>query len=147
MKNKTLEKHWRYVADVANQYGYECWNHNDSLQGIGATIYKEDKFVPIINLNIEPELIIDKRVVITAKMFFLIQDRNGNDILTGKTCAVHSLEDCEDFEIRLKEMCKYVFNKYSQYSRENRLDFAFNEYKEERMEWNNIDIKGVKGDN
>lgn len=62
-------------------------------------------------------------------------DRNGNDILHGPTCAVYILDDCKDFESKLEKMCTYVFDKYSKYSRENRLDFKFNNLKEERIEW------------
>ena len=143
MTYKVLQIYWDYVSSIADDYGYDCWHHNNVSQGIGTIMSKEDRFVPIINLGITPELVIDGKVVIPAEISFIVEDRNGNSILSGETCAVHRLKDCEDFEVRLEAMCKYVFDKYSQYSRENRFDFVFNEYEKERIEWNKREIEEV----
>ncbi len=126
MTEEKLINAWEYVEDVAEKYGYSCWSHNDVSLGAGATIYKDDDiFTPIICLHIWW----DEGISIHVK------DRNGNSILDGPTCAIHILDDCEDFEEKLKKMCTYVFEKYSKYARTNRLDFRFNNLEEERVEW------------
>ena len=129
--NKKLSKAWKYVEKFAKERGYECWSHNSVSQGAGATIYKdEDRFIPIMSLNIWWG----------EGVSIHVEDRNGNAILDGECCAVHILNSCKDFEDRLEKMCAYVFDKYSKYSRENRLDYVFNNLKEERIEWHKIEI-------
>ena len=127
MDEKKLINAWEYVDKVAVTRGFCCIDHNDADQGAGATIFTNtnDTFVPIFHLNIWWR----------EGLSIHVMDRNGNDILHGPTCAVHILDDCKDFESRLEKMCTYVFDKYSKYSRENRLDFKFNNFKEERIEW------------
>ena len=127
MNEKKLIKAWKYVDKYAKEKGFGYWDHNNEYQRAGATIttISNDKFVPIFNLNIWWG----------QGLSIHVEDRNGNDILDGPTCAVHILNDCKDFEKKLEKMCDYVFGKYSQYSRENRLDFRFNNLTQERIEW------------
>lgn len=136
MTNREIDKNWDACIDMATEYGYEGYSYNETNLGIGSTFFKTDRFVPIINLCVYPEVKKGKDVLVPASMSIHVKDRNGNDILTGVCCAVHTLEDCEDFKNRFADMCRYVFDKYSQYSKTNRLDFVYNELSEERINWN-----------
>ena len=125
MTNKQLNTYWDKVIVMAEKYGYSCVNHNDVTMGTGSVFYNHnDSFTPIINLVISREL---NRMnpIVPASILLLVEDRNGTNILNGPNCAVNVLKDCEDFDKRLEEMCKYVFDKYSHYSKKNRLDFIF----------------------
>ena len=137
MTTKQIDKLWNRFHKIAEGYGYDCYPHNDRNMGIGTTCCQSDRFVPIINLSIQPELKYKhkKEVAIPMSMTLFVKDRNGNTVIDGPYCAVYSLNDCPDFNEKFEDMCTYVFDKYSAYSRENRLDFAFNELTEERKEW------------
>ena len=138
MTNKQLKKYWDIFDMTAIAYGYKCNNHDDLYMGIGSMCYKADKFAPLIHLRIEKGYKVGKEVIIPTSMNILVEDRNGNNILDGNVCGVYRLEDCDDFENKFTDMCKYVFDKYVVYSKDNRLDFVFNGYKEERIKWNNM---------
>jgi len=136
MTDKQIEKAWDTFLKVADEYGYKYNHHNDSTMGTGTTCWKDDPFIPIIKLDIRSELKIRSKLIDPASMTIFVRDRNGNTILGGEFCAVHTLKDCKGFSKKLKEMSRYVFDKYSKYSRENRLDFVFNGLKMERVDWN-----------
>lgn len=135
MNNKQLNKYWDRFLDIAESYGYSCINHNDHAMGTGSILFKSDKFVPIIQLCIWQELKTKGKVVEDGSISIHVEDRNGNSVLDGPTCAIHCLKDCPDLEEKFEKMCSYVFEKYSKYSKQNRLDFVFNELPEERIEW------------
>jgi len=122
-----ITKCWNSIGKIGKKYGYNELVHNGFSLSHGSTFYKadKDKFAPIITFNIWGN-----------EVSIHVQDRNGNTILTGETVAIHILKNCKDFEKKFNQMCGYVFDKYSKYSKQNRLDFAFNELQEERILWN-----------
>ncbi len=127
MTSKQINGYWDRISKIAEKYGYSEYAFNDINLGTGSDFYKDgDIFAPLIKY-----IIWNKESVSIH-----IQDRNGNDIMHGPTCAVHTLNDCKDFKERFEMICSYVFEKYSKYSKQNRLDFVFNEIKQERIDWN-----------
>jgi hypothetical protein len=126
LNEKNEIKLWDRFDEIAKEFGYEISTHNNSTQGRGTYSFKSDKFVPMINIHLWHDSI-----------SIFIEDRNGNSILHGETCEICNLKYQEDsFEeitIRFEKMCNYVFNKYKVFSKDNRLDFIFNEMKMERV--------------
>lgn len=120
---------WEIFNDKANEFGYTIRTYNDSIMGIGTTAFQqEDKYIPIILFKIGYK-----------EVSIMVQDRNGDAILMGDLCACYKLKDVdsEDYEQKFAEMCDYAINKWSKYSKDNRLDFVFNNLEQERIDWDN----------
>lgn len=137
-REKSLLQIWDKFDDLMVERGYGILTHNDVSLGRGTVAYKDDKFSPLFELKIWGGEIAENFVSI------FVTDRNGNTILGGETVAIYSLNDVGDFEKNLSlfaKMFEDVYEKYSVYSKSNRLDFAFNEMKLERKIY--VDTKNL----
>ncbi|MDF2880255.1 MAG: hypothetical protein K0R54_812 [Clostridiaceae bacterium] len=134
--------------DKYEDLGFKLWDKFDKKleelgffidvsQGRGTLAFNnKDTFVPIIKLlywyrNLE-KIQYDK-----GYFSIHVEDRNGNKILNGNTVAVYILditteEDFDKIEARFDNMLEEVINNYSKYCKENRLDSAYKELKEDR---------------
>lgn len=99
--------------------------------GYGGYASKDDKFAVIFKLveNIHPR---------SFSLFAV--DRNGYFALDGETAAIYSISVGEDTtmdEIKNKFniMLNDIYEKYGFYSKENRLDFVYNEMEIERKNY------------
>lgn len=113
-------------------------NEGDSIQylGYGGDAIKEDKFAVFFRLvsNIYPR-----------SFSIFVTDRNGNSIITGETVAIYSIEsddnaDNKELVSKFKILLNDIYNKYKDYSRENRLEFSYNELEMERKDYTEIDL-------
>ncbi len=116
-------------------------NEGDSIQylGHGGNAIKEDKFAVFFELvsNIYPR-----------SFSIFVEDRNGNSIITGETSAIYSIKpddnvDIKELAIRFKILLNDIYNKYKDYSKENRLEFSYNELEMERKDYTEIDLNEV----
>lgn len=117
-------------------------NEGDSIKylGYGGDAIKDDKFAVYFKLvsNIYPR-----------SFSIFATDRNGNSILTGETVAIYSLKSDDNADIkelakRFKILLNDIYNKYKDYSKENRLEFAYNELEMERKDYTEIDLNELK---
>lgn len=129
--------------DFMTENGYSVHFHRDEdikYMGYGGMAVKEDKFAPFFSLsgNIYPR-----------SFSVFVEDRNGNFILTGETAAIYSISASPESNIKeLKDKFKIllndIYNKYKVYSKENRLDFVYNELKLERKNYDNVLEKNIE---
>lgn len=140
-------KIWDEFESFMSERGYRVVSHNDQYMGRGSTACKDDKFVPIFNLHVWGGSIVENFVSI------LVEDRNGNAILGGPAVAIYSMPDTGDSEknrLVFSKMLNDAYEKYGGYSKSNRLDFAFNEMKEDRRVYDEsclaLEAKGVDPD-
>ena len=125
----------KIFCDFMEEKGFSTWEHDDKDLGFGVIASNSnDKFIPIFELKNwhYPE----------AHSIFVI-DRNGNSILTGEIAAIYSLNivenwNEEEIEKRFKTMLEDIYSKYEKYSKNNRLDFSFNELIMERKNYPNL---------
>lgn len=120
---------WDWFDDFMEEHGYDVLVHNDEYTGRGSVAYRDDKFAPLFSLHVWGGEIAENFVSIH------IQDRNGSSVLTGETAAIYSMVDTGDKEKNLVVFSKMVndaYEKYRGYSKTNRLDFVFNQMKEDR---------------
>lgn len=119
-------------------YSVSIYDENDvKYTNFGGFACKKDKFSILFKLV---EFPYPKSFSIHAI------DRNGNFILTGETVAIYSIygkDDLSDQEVlsRFKIALNDIYEKYKVYSKENRLDFVFNELEQEVKDYTNIEIK------
>lgn len=124
------------IKEIFKEYmkerGYEIWKSEDPEYGITYTASKEnDKYIPFIELEYGK----DSKYKISEYQI-RVKDRDGNAGLHGESVASYYLytkyeTDEEKIISEFKKILDDVYNEYSKYSRENRLDFVFNnlEYK------------------
>lgn len=120
---------WNEFDNFMAERGYRVLSHNDHNMGRGSVACKDDRFAPIFNLHVWGGEIADNFVSIH------IEDRNGSAILHGDTAAIYSMVDTGDKEKNLLVFSKMVtdaYEKYGGFSKSNRLDFVFNEMKQDR---------------
>lgn len=136
---------WHEFDNFMAERGYHVHSHNDHNMGRGSVAYKDDRFAPIFNLHVWGGE--------TAKHFVSIHitDRNGYAILEGPTAAIYSMSDTGDSEknaLVFSRMLNDAYEKYGGYSKANRLDFAFNEMKEDRRVYdeNCLALEAESGD-
>lgn len=118
-------------------YSVNIYDENEvDCMGYGGWATKDDKFAIFFKLV---EFSYPKSFSIYA------EDRNGNNILHGETVAIYSVSGKDNlsneellgkFKIALND----IYNKYKVYSKENRLDFVFNELEMERKDYTDIDL-------
>lgn len=146
MKQRELSqmKIWDEFDNFMSEHGYRVVSHNDQYMGRGTTACKDDKFVPVFNLHVWGGTIVENFVSIH------IEDRNGNSILDGPMVAIYSMSDTGDSKknsLVFSKMLNDAYEKYGGYSKSNRLDFAFNEMKEDRRVYDEnclvLESKGV----
>lgn len=131
-----LEKiFYEFMTDKG--YSVNIYEEGDiKYLGYGGIASKDDKFAICFSLVEHPY----------PKSFSIFaNDRNGNFALCGDTVAIYSI-NCEkeltndklkeNFKLALKD----IYDKYSVYSKKNRLDFVFNELEMERKDYTDIDI-------
>lgn len=129
--------------DFMKEKGYTVYFNRDEdikYMGYGGNAVKEDKFAVFFRLCSD---IYPRRFSIFA------DDRNGNFILTGETAAIYSLTVTPDSDInQLKDTFRILLNdiyeKYKNYSKENRLDFIYNGLKIERKRYDVLDLSNIK---
>lgn len=103
--------------------------------GYGGNAIKEDKFAVIFNL----------RGQVYPRTFSIsVEDRNGNLVIMGETAAIYSISATsettkEELSNKFKILLSDIYNKYKIYSRENRLDFVYNELEMERKNYTDIE--------
>lgn len=120
---------WNKFNDLMFERGYSVFTHDDEYMGRGSVASKEDKFSPIFNLCLWGGEVPENFVSIH------IEDRNGSTILNGDTVAIYSMVDTGDQEknaLVFSKMVDDACEKYGVYSKSNRLDFVFNEMKQDR---------------
>lgn len=116
-------------------YSVNIYEEDDlKYLGYGGWATKEDKFAIFFKLV---EFPYPKSFSIHA------EDRNGNNILHGETVAIYSISDKDnmsDDELlsRFKMALNDIYDKYKVYSKENRLDFVFNELEMERKDYTDM---------
>jgi len=124
--------------EFMSKEGYSVHIHGeDDLKyfGYGGYAIKEDKFAVIFNLRGQ---------VYPRGFSISVSDRNGNLVIMGETVAIYSISATsdtpkEELVNKFKIMLNDIYNKYKIYSRENRLDFVYNEYEIERKKYDEID--------
>lgn len=134
-----LEKvFYEFMTDKG--YSVNIYSEEDiRYLGYGGIASKSDKFAIYFSLVEYPY----------PKSFSIFaNDRNGNFALCGDTVAIYSISGEKDlsndelkekFEIALND----IYDKYSIYSKEKRLDFVFNELEMERKDYTDIQVKNV----
>lgn len=120
-----------YMTD--NGYSVYIYDGNDKSLGYGGFATKKDKFAIFFTLV---EFQDPRSFSVNA------EDRNGNFILTGDTAAIYtmSINDEDDLTIneikdKFSKLLNDIYEKYGNYSKENRLDFVYNELKMERKDY------------
>lgn len=115
---------------------------NDDIEtsGYGGYAVKEDRFAVIFELIIFPY---PKEFMISVK------DRNGSQVIYGESAANYSYspsDEVSDEEIKEKFqiLLNDVYSKYKIYSRDNRLDFVYNNLKVENKDYTNIKLLDLK---
>ena len=109
--------------------------------GYGGYAVKEDKFAPIFKLHGQ---------VYPRGFSISVEDRNGNFVIMGETVAIYFISvtsetSKKEIENEFKLMLDDIYNKYKVYSKENRLDFVFNEYEVDRKNYD--DVKELQKNN
>ena len=102
--------------------------------GYGGYATKDDKFAIFFKLC-------EQNYPRTFAVFAV--DRNGYFAIDGETVAIYNLSISDDMtnydiEEKFKELLKDIYEKYSIYSKENRLDFVYNEYEIERKNYDKL---------
>lgn len=113
--------------------GYRTYTHvRDKYLGTGSqAIHKDDDtFRPIFTLSVG---------IYPRYLSIHVEDRNGNNVCSGNTAAIYMIDNIGDLDEnvlnRYNKLLEDVYNKYSVYSRENRLDFIFNNLDEDRQNY------------
>lgn len=129
--------------DFMIEKGYKVTiNEGESIKyiGYGGDAIKEDKFAVFFRLvsNIYPR-----------SFSIFVEDRNGNSIITGETAAIYSIgsddnADMKELEVKFKILLNDIYNKYKDYSKENRLEFTYNGLEMERKDYTEIDLNELK---
>ena len=116
---------------------------NDEIDhmGHGGYAVKDDKFSIFFGLS---GYLYPREFYVTA------YDRNGNYVLIGESAAEYRLVDVEDMNLKelktkFKILLSDIYEKYKEYSKDNRLDFIFNNLKEDRKDYTNINIYNEAG--
>ena len=121
--------------DYMTDNGYSVYIHdgNDRSLGYGGFAAKKDEFAIFFTLV---EFQDPRSFSVNA------EDRNGNFILIGDTAAIYtmSINDEDDLTIneikdKFSKLLNDIYEKYGNYSKENRLDFVYNELKMERKDY------------
>lgn len=138
-QEKEIEK---IFYNFMKEKGYSVLLHTEEdikYMGYGGIAVKEDKFAVFFELsgNVYPRGFSVK-----------VEDRNGNFVLTGETAALYSLSATPEMDIKeltekFKILLNDIYEKYKVYSRENRLDFVYNELKEERKDYDSINLNKI----
>ncbi len=73
-------------------------------------------------------------------------DRNGIGYIEGTDAAEYYISATPDMDMevltsKFKTMLKGIYEKYKEYSRDNRLDFKFNQLKLDERNYDNIDMQ------
>ncbi|MBR1377320.1 MAG: hypothetical protein IJ565_05895 [Bacilli bacterium] len=130
--------------DFMKEKGYTVYFHRDEeikYMGYGGNAVKEDKFAVFFTLSAD---------IYPRHFSIFAEDRNGNFVLTGEAAAIYSLSATPDSDInKLKNTFKILLNdiyeKYKDYSKENRLDFVYNELETDRKHYDiNNDTKNIE---
>lgn len=120
--------------DFMKEEGYTVYFHRDEdikYMGYGGNAVKDDKFAVFFTLSAD---------IYPRHFSIFAEDRNGNFILSGERAAIYSLSATPDSDInKLKDTFKIllsdIYEKYKVYSKENRLDFVYNELETERKQY------------
>ena len=134
-KNKFLDQE-KIVEDIFDDFfkdkGYfTCINDDIKNMGYGGFAVTDDKFALIFELHGFPY---PKSFSVNAK------DRNGNFVVMGETVAIYSITPDDnisksELEEKFKTLLNDIYNKYKVYSKENRLDFVYNDMELERKKY------------
>lgn len=129
--------------DFMKEKGYTVHFHKDEdikYMGYGGNAVKEDKFALFFSLhgNVYP-----REFIVCA------EDRNGNFVLMGEAAAVYGVSATPDTNTKeltdkFKILLNDIYEKYKVYSKENRLDFVFNELEQDRKNYDDINLNDIK---
>lgn len=126
-----------------NGYIVSIYNDDESIRylGHGGDATKDDKFAVIFALSEQ---------FYPRNFSIFVKDRNGNSVIDGETVATYSIElkqeiANDELTNKFKVLLNDVYKKYKVYSKENRLDFVYNELEVERRDYTNITLE--KDDN
>ena len=120
------------LCAICEVFANKSWGTLPGEMSVTCISADEDRFKPIFTIHAWPTVSPED-----YEISLFVQDRNGNSIITGETAAIYDIKSVhsEDFIQRVIEMANAAFDKYAVYSKENRLDFAFNGYETERREF------------
>lgn len=127
-------------ATFMKQQGYYVkLNQDEDIKYLGyggLAVHKDDKFSLMFELtgNLYPRC-----------FNVSVKDRNGNFMLMGETVAIYSLSahdntNYKELSEKFKMLITDVFEKYKVYSKENRLDFVFNNLEMERKSYTDVKL-------
>lgn len=148
MNSKKFLEQEKAVEKIFDEYmskeGYDVHIYDEEdlkYFGYGGYAIKEDKFAVIFNLRGQ---------VYPRGFSISVEDRNGNLVIMGETVAIYSISFTsetpkEEIKNKFKLMLDDIYNKYKVYSKENRLDFVFNEYEVDRKNYD--DVKELQKNN
>ncbi len=131
-----------FATFMEQQEYYVRLNQYDDIKYLGfggLAVNKNDKFALMFELNGN----------LSPRSFSIsVKDRNGNFVLMGETVAIYSLSaddntNYKDLSEKFKILINDVFEKYKIYSKENRLDFVFNNLEIERKSFTDINLDKV----
>lgn len=119
-----------YMTDKG--YSVNIYDDEDvSCLGYGGYATKDDKFAIFFKLVEQPH---------PRSFSVFAEDRNGHFALAGETAAIYSVSVGENTTIdelkdKFNKLLNDIYEKYSVYSKENRLDFVYNELEMERKNY------------
>ena len=126
---KKVENIENYFSSFMKNNGYHIYIDND--RGYSGTAVKDDPFALIFKLYCWEY---------PRSYNIFIEDRNGNFAIDGSTVAIYSLNEKEntyedDLLNSFHQMLNDVYDKYKDFSKENRLDFVFNGLEVDRKDY------------
>lgn len=136
-QEKELEKIFYEFFKSKEYYVHLYGDDEVDHMGHGGYAVKDDKFSVFFGLS---GYLYPREFYVTA------YDRNGNYILIGEDTAIYELSKVEDMPLdelksKFKILLSDIYEKYKEYSKDNRLDFVFNNLKTDRKDYTNINLK------
>lgn len=128
-----------FATFMEQQGYYVSLNQDESVKYLGyggLAVHKDDKFSLMFQLNGN---------LYPRSFSISVKDRNGNFVLMGETVAIYSLSaddntNYKELSEKFKILLNDVFEKYKIYSKENRLDFVFNNLEMERKSYTDVKL-------
>jgi len=120
-------------------YSVSLYNEEDlKYMGYGGFAVADDKFAIIFKLSNNPY---------PRSFSVFAEDRNGYFAIDGETAAIYSIlidensnMDNDELKSKFEILLEDIYTKYSVYSKNNRLDFVFNEMEIERKNYEDISL-------
>lgn len=120
-------------------YSVSLYDEEDlKYMGYGGFAVTDDKFAIIFKLSNNPY---------PRSFSVFAEDRNGHFAIDGETAAIYSISldenpniNNDELKAKFEILLEDIYDKYSVYSKDNRLDFVFNEMKTERKNYEYISL-------